>query len=100
MDSKQHLVIVFPQDTTDKIAMGELFARVNASLRAASSTPPVPARPNITTVCALCTGDLRTLEKAIADVIDPYAQWLVVPVGKPFAAAGLSGLVQALSRGS
>ena len=98
MESTPHLVIVFPQDTADKPAVGELLARVMNSLRAASTTPPVPAHPNITTVCCLCTGDLKTLEKAVADVIDPYAAWLVVPVGTPFAAVGLARLANALNR--
>ena len=100
MEAKPYLVIVFPQDTKDKAAMKELFMRLNKSLLAASATPPVPARANITTVCVLCTGDLTTLERAISDIIDPYAQWLVVPVGKPFAASGLAALTQALTRSS
>lgn len=98
MEKTPFLVIVFPQDSSDAAAVRELVSRVLDSLRAACGAAPITLRPNLTTVCCLCIGELASISGAVRDVIDPYAQWLVVPVGKPFEASGLASFAQGLTR--
>ena len=83
------LVIVYPQDT-EAPALGALAARLISALRDACGETPTMVRPNMTTLCLLVRGKFTAISRAVEDVTDAYSHWLVVSVGTPHAAHGLS----------
>lgn len=91
------LVIVYPQDTSSD-ALRQLAPSLLASLRDACGQDPVPLRPNMTAMCLLVHGRFGDICKAVDDVMDAYSRTLVVRVGTPFAAKGLSTAEQWLRR--
>lgn len=92
-----HLVIVYPQDSSPS-ALGALASSLLAALTDACSEPPVPVRPNMTALCLLVHGRFDRIRQAVDDVTDAYSHWLVVRVGTPHAASGLSTAQQWLAR--
>jgi len=93
------LVIVYPQDSSAG-ALRVLATELAAALAKACTEAPVFVRPNMTALCLLVHGRFSAIRRAVDDVTDAYSHWLVVPVGTPFAAHGLSTAEQWLNRHS
>ena len=97
MKADSYLVIVYPQDTS-AAALGALGTGLASSLQAACGAMPVFVRPNMTALCLLVKGEVQAITQAVDTVTDAYSKWLVVKVGTPFAAHGLSTASQWLGR--
>lgn len=94
-DAGAHIVIVYPQDKHEAAGLARALV---PSLTAACGDPPLMVRPDVTALCLLVHGSLVAISKAVDDVTDAYSRWLVLPVGTPHAAHGLSTADQWLLR--
>lgn len=98
MESAAHLVIVFPSDKS-KAALGPLFTRVMEQLtRAGGGEPPCNLYPDTTAVCLFVNGALDAITRGLEEAVAIDTQYVVLPVGSPFEARGLSKSVTWLRR--